>query len=227
MTDFIQRIKKTERRRILVCGLLAVIIFLLISNVVTHHTVKTLTEELDTCNSQYDALADEYDRLVLDSEALRDSNESLSSQLETLSARFEKVEREKAALASGYDDLQNQLDQLKRDYITLQAKYKEATSSPTPSPTPIPTPTPDPEPSSESESGTWGIPNFSGGGSGSWNNNTGYDSVESSGGTAWLSATGEKYHSIPNCGRMNPNTAVKTTVAAAEASGYEQCRNCW
>ena len=217
MTDFIQRIKKTERRRILVCGLLAVIIFLLISNVVTHHTVKTLTEELDTCNSQYDALADEYDRLVLDSEALRDSNESLSSQLETLSARFEKVER----------DLQNQLDQLKRDYITLQAKYKEVTSSPTPSPTPIPTPTPDPEPSSESESGTWGIPNFSGGGSGSWNNNTGYDSVESSGGTAWLSATGEKYHSIPNCGRMNPNTAVKTTVAAAEASGYEQCRNCW
>ena len=164
---------------------------------------------------------------MLDSEALRDSNESLSSQLETLSARFEKVEREKASLASEYDDLQNQLDQLKRDYITLQAKYKEATSSPTPSPTPIPTPTPDPEPSSESESGTWGIPNFSGGGSGSWNNNTGYDAVESSGGTAWLSATGEKYHSIPNCGRMNPNTAVKTTVAAAEASGYEQCRNCW
>ena len=88
MTDFIQRIKKTERRRILVCGLLAVNIFLLISNVVTHHTVKTLTEELDNCNSQYDALADEYDRLVLDSEALRDSNESLSSQLETLSARW-------------------------------------------------------------------------------------------------------------------------------------------
>ena len=183
-------IKKAERRRILVCGLLAVIIFLLISNVVTHHTVKTLTEELENCNSQYDALADEYDRFVLDSEALRDSNESLSSQLETLSARFEKVEREKASLASEYDDLQNQLDQLKRDYITLQAKYKEAISSPTPSPTPAPTPAP--EPSSESESGTWGIPNFSGGGSGSWNNNTGSDPVESSGGTAWLSATGEK-----------------------------------
>src|SRR5699024_1318074 len=45
--------------------------------------------------------------------------------------------------------------------------------------------------------------------------------------TAWLSATGSKYHSIPNCGRMNPNKARQTTVSAARASGYDACSKCW
>lgn len=46
-------------------------------------------------------------------------------------------------------------------------------------------------------------------------------------GTAYLSATGSKYHSIDHCGRMNPNKARKTTVSEAEAAGYERCSKCW
>lgn len=45
--------------------------------------------------------------------------------------------------------------------------------------------------------------------------------------TAWLSATGSKYHSVSNCGRMNPDKATQTTVSAAEAAGYERCSKCW
>ena len=45
--------------------------------------------------------------------------------------------------------------------------------------------------------------------------------------TAYLSATGDKYHSISNCGRMNPNKATKTTVAKAEQSGCGRCSKCW
>ena len=43
----------------------------------------------------------------------------------------------------------------------------------------------------------------------------------------WLSATGSKYHSINDCGRMNPNTARQITLAEAEAGGYERCSKCW
>lgn len=43
----------------------------------------------------------------------------------------------------------------------------------------------------------------------------------------WLSATGEKYHSIPNCGRMNPDKARQVTKSQAEASGYGPCSKCW
>lgn len=45
--------------------------------------------------------------------------------------------------------------------------------------------------------------------------------------TAWLSATGSKYHSINNCGNMNPDKAKQTTVSAAEAAGYGRCSKCW
>lgn len=45
--------------------------------------------------------------------------------------------------------------------------------------------------------------------------------------TAYLSATGSKYHSIDHCGKMNPNKARKTTVSEAEAAGYGRCSKCW
>ncbi len=45
--------------------------------------------------------------------------------------------------------------------------------------------------------------------------------------TAYLSATGSKYHSIDHCGKMNPDNAIKTTVSEAEASNHERCSKCW
>lgn len=44
---------------------------------------------------------------------------------------------------------------------------------------------------------------------------------------AWLSATGSKYHSIPDCGNMNPDKARQISQADAEAQGYEACKKCW
>ncbi len=46
-------------------------------------------------------------------------------------------------------------------------------------------------------------------------------------GTAYLSATGKKYHRIKNCGKMNPDKAIETTVSEAEASGHGRCSKCW
>lgn len=43
----------------------------------------------------------------------------------------------------------------------------------------------------------------------------------------WLSATDSKYHSINNCGRMNPNNARQVTIAEAERQGYGRCKKCW
>lgn len=45
--------------------------------------------------------------------------------------------------------------------------------------------------------------------------------------TAYLSATGSKYHRIDDCGKMNPNNARETTVSEAEADGYGRCSKCW
>lgn len=43
----------------------------------------------------------------------------------------------------------------------------------------------------------------------------------------WIPATGEKYHSIPNCGRMNPDTASQVSRSEAEAMGYGPCSKCY
>ena len=52
-------------------------------------------------------------------------------------------------------------------------------------------------------------------------------SSNSVGGMVWLSETGSKYHSIPNCGRMNPNNAWQVSQSSAEASGYGRCSKCF
>ena len=48
----------------------------------------------------------------------------------------------------------------------------------------------------------------------------------SQGKKVWLSATGEKYHSINNCGKMNPNKARQVTLEEAKKSGKEPCSKC-
>lgn len=43
----------------------------------------------------------------------------------------------------------------------------------------------------------------------------------------WLSATGDKYHAINNCGRMNPDKARQVTVDSAISQGFGPCSKCY
>ena len=43
----------------------------------------------------------------------------------------------------------------------------------------------------------------------------------------WLSATGSKYHSIPNCGKMDPNKARQVSKEEAVGRGFEPCSKCY
>lgn len=43
----------------------------------------------------------------------------------------------------------------------------------------------------------------------------------------YLSATGSKYHSIPDCGRMDPDRAQRVTLSEAESEGYGRCEKCF
>jgi len=49
----------------------------------------------------------------------------------------------------------------------------------------------------------------------------------STGNTVWKSATGSKYHSIPDCGNMNPDNATEITQSQAESMGLGRCKNCF
>ena len=45
--------------------------------------------------------------------------------------------------------------------------------------------------------------------------------------TVWIPATGDKYHSIPNCGRMNPDKATQLCLDDALSRGYTPCSKCF
>ena len=53
------------------------------------------------------------------------------------------------------------------------------------------------------------------------------DTPDTQGRMVWISATGSKYHSIPDCGNMNPNKATQETESQALSQGYEACTKCW
>lgn len=50
---------------------------------------------------------------------------------------------------------------------------------------------------------------------------------EDMGEEAWILETGSKCHNKPNCGRMNPDKAVRMSRSDAESLGYEACKNCY
>lgn len=45
--------------------------------------------------------------------------------------------------------------------------------------------------------------------------------------SVWVSATGSKYHCIPDCGSMDASRAKELTQEEAEALGYEPCKKCF
>ena len=45
--------------------------------------------------------------------------------------------------------------------------------------------------------------------------------------TVWIPSTGKKYHSINNCGKMNPSKARKMSEKEAKSRGYGPCSKCY
>ena len=145
---------------------------------------------------------------------LQGDYENLESSLDLETSKYQDALDEQDSLKSSYDKLdtkyqksQTKISELEKQVAELN-KQIETLKAQLVTPTPTPTPTHAPAPASTSTYDS---------------SNTG----SSGGGTVWISATGSKYHSIPNCGNMNPNTASQMSRAQAEASGYGACKKCW
>lgn len=52
-----------------------------------------------------------------------------------------------------------------------------------------------------------------------------YESDEEYSESVWITATGTKYHSIPDCG--NTKTSYEISLDDAESRGYDACSKCW
>jgi len=91
-------------------------------------------------------------------------------------------------------------------YAGFNQSGRQYVSAPATTPQPEPTPEPEPTPAPTPQS------------------NSGVDLNR----TVWTAATGGTiYHSVNNCGNMNPNRATSMTRQQARNRGARACRRCW
>ena len=162
-------------------------------------SVSSAVNERELITDQLQEQTEEYEDLQSNFESLTTKYDELSGDYDTL----------KAELAN-YQDQQETIDSLNTQLAELQEKYNSLLAE-----------------NEELKSQVSSLQARSSSISSTSSSSLSSASNDSSGGTVWLSATGSKYHSIPNCGRMNPDNARQVTKSSAEAMGYGACSNCW
>ena len=143
---------------------------------------------------------------------LEDEFTNLNSQYDNLKRRYDNLQDE----INDYKDQQNLIDNLNNELLELQKNYDQLSAENADLKEQIS----ELENNNDSGSG-WHLPSAV-----SSSSQTSGDS-DSGGEMVWLSETGSKYHSIPDCGKMNPNRARQVTKESAEAQGYDACSKCW
>lgn len=162
-----------------------------------------LEKQMDELQVSYDSLTERYQDLVEDYESLKEDNLEVSAKLRSYQDQQDEVEK----LTKQVEELTtaNQtLTKEKEDLNNQIAKQAEELRQ---------------QEQSVISSGA-ASSSMSEGTSGS-------NTVSSEVGTSvWISATGSKYHSIPNCGRMDPSRATQMSLSEAQSRGYDACKNC-
>lgn len=143
------------------------------------------------------------EQLAKEAEEKKAAEEQATREAEEKAAA-EQATREAEEKAAAEQAAREAEEKAAAEQAAKEAAEKAAAEQPEADPTPAPQAAEEPAPVIESQ--TQVIP----------------DST-----TAYLSATGKKYHRINNCGKMNPNRAKETTVGKAKADGYGQCSKCW
>ena len=163
-------------------------------------TVSSAVDERDLMSNQLQEQTEQYDELQSNFEDLSNQYNDLLSDYDILNAELTNYQDQQTTI----DDLNTQLTDLQGKYDTLSAENEELKSQVSSLQT---------KASSTSSSSS--------------STSSSSSSNDSGGGMVWLSATGSKYHSIPDCGNMNPNNARQVSRSSAEARGYDACSKCW
>lgn len=157
---------------------------------------------------------DQRQELTEEYEDLENSYDSLSSQYHTIQSLYNDIKDELTNYQdqqATIDDLNTQLTDLQEKYDTFSAENEELKAE-----------------NEELKSQVSSLQAKASSTSSSSSSTSSFSSSnDSSGGMVWLSATGSKYHSIPDCGNMNPNNARQVSRSSAEARGYDACSKCW
>lgn len=150
-----------------------------------------------------DDLTSNYEELQEEYNQLKGEHEILQTDYESLQSEYESLQTE----IEGYQDQQATIDDLNAKLTELQSQYDALQA--------------------ERDSLTSQIASLQSSQTNSNPQVAPSPQANNNGDMVWLSETGSKYHSINNCGRMNPNKARQVSQSSAEGSGYGRCEKCF
>ena len=206
MEEKVSKVQKLKQYILRNKILVAVTACLVICILAMSGTVSSAVDERDLMSNQLQEQTEQYDEL-------QSNYDDLSAKFDELQSNYNDLETE----LTNYQDQQETIDSLNAQLIDLQEKYDTLAAENEELKAEVAQP--------ENSSGGGGT--GSGGGILYIPGSSSESSNDSVGGMVWLSETGSKYHSIPDCGNMNPNKARQVSRSSAEAQGYDACSKCW
>lgn len=173
------------------------------SNVLSIHVVDITARNEAAQKAEEERLAKEAEeQRAAEEQAAKEAEKKAAAEQAAQEAEEQKAAEEKAAAEQAAREAEEQ--KATEEQATKEVSEKTVAEQPEPDPAPAPQSAEEPAQVIEAQA-----------------------QVVTNDATAYLSATGSKYHSIDHCGKMNPNKARKTTVSEAEAAGYGRCSKCW
>lgn len=206
MEEKVSKVQKLKQYILRNKILVAVTACLVICILAMSGTVSSAVDERDLMSNQLQEQTEQYDEL-------QSNYDDLSAKFDELQSNYNDLETE----LTNYQDQQETIDSLNAQLTDLQEKYDTLAAENEELKAEVAQP--------ENSSGGGGT--GSGGGILYIPGSSSESSNDSVGGMVWLSETGSKYHSIPDCGNMNPNNARQVSRSSAEAQGYDACSKCW
>ena len=199
----VQKVKQyILKNKVLISITACLVIFILAMSGTVSSAVndrELMSDQLQEQTEQYEDLQSNFDDLSAQYDDLNGSYDTLQAELANYQDQQETI-----------DTLNAQLTDLQEKYDTLSAENEELKAE-----------------NEELKSQASSLQAKASSASSSSSTSSSSSSNDSGGGMVWLSATGSKYHSIPDCGNMNPNNARQVSRSSAEAQGYDACSKCW
>lgn len=195
----VQKVKQYILRNKVLVAITACLVIIILA---MSGTVSSAVNDRESMAKQLQEQTEQYEELQSNFEDLSNQYNDLLSDYDILNAELTNYQDQQKTI----DDLNTQLNTLQEKYDALSVENEELKSQVS---------------SLQASASNTSSSSASSSSSGSSLNS------DSGGGMVWLSATGSKYHSIPDCGNMNPNNARQVSKSSAEARGYDACSKCW
>lgn len=171
---------------------------ILLAGLFTYSKIKSLNEENISIQKELDNTKKQYQEAQTDLKNIRTENDNLVAQYNSVNSKLSELQ-------SSYDTLLEENAKLKEENASLQSEIESLKA----------------ELEKIKQQPPVQETSVSNNGSSAERSNTPVS------GMVWLTRTGEKYHSKPDCGRSNPNNSYQVTLSEAQSRGYTACKKCY